>query len=147
MRPKDPRTTLRGLLVSQRLAVLATQGDTQPYTSLVAFAATEDLRLLVFATERATHKFTNVSVNPRVAMLVDDRAHREADLSEATAVTATGLAEEAQGDEKDRLMALLLGRHPSLKAFLASSGCALVKVTVGAYQIVTRFQEVRELCP
>ena len=147
MESEDLRTTLRGLLESQRLAVLATRGDAQPHTSLVAFAATEDLRLLVLATERATHKFANLSADPGVAMLVDNRLHREADLSEATAVTATGRAEEVQGEEADRLMALLLGRHPSLKAFLASSGCALVKVTVGAYQIVTRFQEVREFCP
>jgi nitroimidazol reductase NimA-like FMN-containing flavoprotein (pyridoxamine 5'-phosphate oxidase superfamily) len=147
MGTEDLRATLRDLLMSQRLAVLATQVDKHPYTSLVAFAATEDLRLLVFATDRATHKFANLSANPGVAMLVDDRSHREADLSEATAVTATGCAEEAQGEEKNRLMALLLGRHPSLKPFLNSSGCALVKVTVDAYLVVTRFQEVMELLP
>jgi nitroimidazol reductase NimA-like FMN-containing flavoprotein (pyridoxamine 5'-phosphate oxidase superfamily) len=90
MGTEDLRATLRDLLMSQRLAVLATQVDKHPYTSLVAFAATEDLRLLVFATDRATHKFANLSANPGVAMLVDDRSHREADLSEATAVTATG---------------------------------------------------------
>jgi heme iron utilization protein len=144
MGPEDRRATLRGLLASQRLAVLATQGDKQPYTSLVAFAATEDLRLLVFATERATHKFANISANAGVAMLVDDRLHREADLSEATAVTATGHAEEVQGEEKERLMVLLLGRNPSLKVFLSSPSCALVKVAVDAYQVVSRFQEVTE---
>jgi nitroimidazol reductase NimA-like FMN-containing flavoprotein (pyridoxamine 5'-phosphate oxidase superfamily) len=147
MGSEDLRATLHDLFASQRLAVLATQADAQPHTSLVAFAATEDLRLLAFATERATRKFANLSAGPRVAMLVDNRSHREADLSEATAVTATGLAEEAQGEEKARLMALLLGRHPSLRAFLASSGCALVKVTVNGYQVVSRFKDVIEFIP
>jgi heme iron utilization protein len=147
MGSEDLRTTLRGLLVSQRLAVLATQGATQPYTSLVAFAATEDLRMLVFATERATHKFANISTNAGVALLVDDRSHREADLSEATAVTATGRAEEVEGEEKARLTALFLCRHPSLKGFLSLPNCALVKVAVDAYQVVSRFQEVTEFLP
>jgi nitroimidazol reductase NimA-like FMN-containing flavoprotein (pyridoxamine 5'-phosphate oxidase superfamily) len=147
MGPEDLMATLHGLLASPRLAVLATQGDEQPHTSLVAFATTEDLRFLVFATERATRKFANLSANPGVAMLVDDRSQCEADLSEATAVTATGRAEEAQGEEEDRLMTLLLGRHRSLRALLASPGCAVVKVPVDAYQVVTRFQEVRELRP
>jgi nitroimidazol reductase NimA-like FMN-containing flavoprotein (pyridoxamine 5'-phosphate oxidase superfamily) len=55
-----PEAKLRELLAelfdSQRSAVLATQGGGQPYCSLMAFAATGDLRDLLFATLRATRK-------------------------------------------------------------------------------------------
>jgi len=135
------------LLASQGFAVLATQGAGGPHTSLVAFAATEDLRHLVFATERDTRKFANLAADPRVALLVDDRSHRETDLVEATAMTAAGRAREAQGEERERLAALLLRKHPALAPFVAEPGCALVTITVEVYQVVTRFQSVVEFCP
>jgi len=138
---------IRELFASQGLAVLATQGGGQPHTSLVAFAATDDLRHLIFATERDTRKFANLAADPRVALLVDDRSHRAADLVEATAVTATGRARDAQGKDRERLAGLLLRKHPALKPFVAEPGCALVAVTVEAYQVVTRFQSVVEFCP
>jgi len=138
---------IRELFASQRLAVLATQGSDGPHTSLVAFAAAEDLRRLVFATERETRKFTNLTSSPRVALLVDDRSHRATDLVEATAITAAGHAREAHGEERESLACLLLGKHPALKPFLAAPGCALVAVAVEAYQVVTRFQSVVEFDP
>ena len=141
------RATLRDLFASQRLAVLATQGGGQPHTSLIAFAASEDLRHLVFATERGTRKFANLAADPRVALLVDDRSHRAADLVEATAVTATGRAREAQDKERERLAGLLLHRHPALKSFIAGPGCALISVAVETYQVVTRFPSVAEFRP
>ncbi len=147
MGSEDLRATLEGLFASQRLAVLATQGGGQPHTSLVAFVATDDLRHLVFATERDTRKFANLVADPRVALLVDDRSRREADLVEATAVTAAGRAREAHGEERERLAGLLLHRHPALKSFIAGPGCALISVAVETYQVVTRFQSVAEFRP
>lgn len=138
---------VQDLLASQRLAVLATHGAGGPHASLVAFAATEDLRHLVFATERDTRKYANLAAEPRVAMLVDNRSHREADLVEATAVTAAGRAREAVGDERAPLAALLLRKHPALEPFVAQPACAIISVTVDAYQVVTRFQYVAEFRP
>ena len=43
----DIRPVLRSLLESQRFAALATDDHGQPFASLMAFAATEDLRHLV----------------------------------------------------------------------------------------------------
>jgi hypothetical protein len=49
------------LLLSQKLAVLATQSpEGSSYSSLIAFAATGDLQKIVFATPKATRKFTNM---------------------------------------------------------------------------------------
>ena len=81
--PDDPQRQLRALLEEQQLAVLATSEAGRPYTSLVAFAVTPDLDAILFATERATRKHANLTTEPRVALLVDNRAHRERDLYEA----------------------------------------------------------------
>jgi len=45
---------LRRRLASHRLAVLATHGETYPYTSLVSVALTADARVLLFPTGRET---------------------------------------------------------------------------------------------
>jgi len=57
------RVTIKQILDSQRLAVLATQGDGSPYGSLVAFAATENMKNLLFATTRTTRKYANLLKN------------------------------------------------------------------------------------
>jgi len=147
MNSPELRRMIWELLASERLAVLATQGADAPHTSLVAFAATEDLRRLVFATERETRKFGNLTSSPRVALLVDDRSHRATDLIEATAVSAAGRARDAHGEEREGLAGLLLNKHPMLKPFVAQPGCAVVQVDVEVYQVVTRFQSVVEFHP
>lgn len=139
------REFLKNLFSSQRLAVLATQNRRQPYGNLVAFMATKDLKHLLFATTRATRKFVNISKNPKVAMVVDNRSNEESDFHQAAAVTATGVVKEIMGPEKARFQKLYLSKHPYLKDFVSSPTCALLKVEVETYTIVNRFQNVMEL--
>ena len=46
---EEIRRDLKALFSAQYLAVLATHQDGQPYASLVAFIASEDLKYLFFA--------------------------------------------------------------------------------------------------
>ena len=139
--------TLRDLFTRQRFAALSTHQQGQPYASLVAFAVTPDLRRLVFTTMRATRKFSNLTADARVAILMDNRTNQEADLSQAIAVTATGRASEALGTDRATLETLFLSKHPHLAEFVASPDCAVLAVDVDVYYVVSRFQQVRELRP
>jgi len=113
------KTLLRGLFSSQFLAVLATYGSGQTYGSLVAFAATDDLKSLLLATKRATRKFANLTRHPRIALVMDNRANQETDFQQAVAVTATGTVREVGTAERDRLLSLYLSKHPCFpKKFL-----------------------------
>ena len=136
---------VKELFSSQRLAVLATQGQKQPYGSLVAFMGTADLKHLVFATTRATRKYANISKNPRVAMVIDNRSNRESDFHQAAAVTATGIVKEVERSEKRPLLKLYLFGHPYLKDFVSSPTCALLRMDVETYYVVRQFQNVVEL--
>ncbi len=136
---------LRDLFSSQRLAVLATQNRGHPYGSLVAFMATEDLKHLLFATTRATRKYANLSKNPRIAMVIDNRSNQEVDFHQAAAVTATGVVKETVGSQKRRFQKLYLSKHPYLKDFVSSPTCALLRMDVETYYIVRQFQNVVEL--
>ncbi len=136
------KADLNRLFESQPLTVLATHSKGQPYTSLVAFAAAEDLKALYFATRRATRKYNNLLADPRVSLLVDNRANKPSDFRRATAVTVLGEAIELAGQDAEKCARIYLARHPQLEAFLASPACALFSVQVHSYYLVTRFQEV-----
>ena len=139
------RGKVRELLSGQPLAVLATHGSAQSYASLVAFAFTDDLTYLAFATSRSTRKFANLQSSQKVAFLIDNRSNRESDFQETTAATVTGIAEEVPPEERSRFLKLYMERHPSLLEFVASPTSALFRVRVDTYYVVTRFQEVMEL--
>lgn len=139
------RDDLLQLYRSQPLAILATHNRGQPYGSLVAFAATDDLACLLFSTTRSTRKYANLSADPRVAMVIDNRSNQPSDLRFARAVTATGRAEEAPKDASKDLLTLYVNKHPHLEEFVSSPSTALVKIRIEVCYLVTRFQNVVEI--
>jgi len=141
----DLLAVIRDLLDSQKLAVLATQSYGQPYVNLVAFAVTADLKYLLFATTRATRKFANLLADPRAAVLVDNRKNEVADFTEAAALTALGKVWELHGVERQQFLEIYLEKHPHLQEFVTGPTCALLRIRVEKYIVVTRFQEVREV--
>jgi len=138
-----------GRLIKRQLyAVLCTQGQSQPYGSLVAFAASEDLKSIVFSTPVATRKYRLLSECEHVALLVDNRSAYPHDLMQIEAVTATGRARVVAPSENfDRWAGLLIDRHPHLADFVLGKSCALVRVAIERYFHVGRFQEVRQWVP
>ena len=42
-------------------------------------------------------------------------------------------------------MALFLGKHPELETFVRSRECALVKIKIDKFIIISQFQEAEEL--
>jgi nitroimidazol reductase NimA-like FMN-containing flavoprotein (pyridoxamine 5'-phosphate oxidase superfamily) len=133
------------LFSNQKLAVLSSFGNEQPYASLVAFAATDDLKHIIFATTRSTRKYANLSSESKVALLIDNRTNEEKDFSYAVAATALGRADEVRDPERESFLHIYLTKHPHLKEFVSSPSCALLKVRVKKYYVVNRFQHVQEL--
>jgi uncharacterized protein YhbP (UPF0306 family) len=141
-------STIRRLIASQPYAVLCTQGQGQPYGSLVAYAMTPDLASAVFATPKATRKFRLLSECDHVALLIDNRSEFPGQLMEVEAVTATGRATLVeQGEEFERWAGLLAERHPNLSRFVRAASCGLFRIGIVRYFHVSRFQEVRQWVP
>lgn len=142
------KARVRRLVREQPYAVLCTQGQGQPYGSLVAFAVTDDLRYLVFATPSTTRKFRLLSECQQVALLIDNRSKGIEDLMALEAVTATGRAREVTKDPEFAIWSgLLIQRHPYLESFVLAPSAALIRVEILRYLHVVRFQEVREWIP
>lgn len=136
---------LRQLFDEQKLAVLSTHHQGQPYASLVAFAATDDLKQIVFATPRATRKFSNITADARAAVLVDSRSNKVSDFRRSMAATAVGTVGQVRKTKVSRLIRLYLDKHPHLSDFVCSPSCAVLRLEVHCYYVVDRFQHVMEL--
>jgi nitroimidazol reductase NimA-like FMN-containing flavoprotein (pyridoxamine 5'-phosphate oxidase superfamily) len=144
----SPVKRIRDLVTTQPYGVLATHGDDQAYGSLVAFAFTDDLRQVVFATLQATRKYRLLSEHAGVALVVDNRPAHPDEMMDVEAVTVTGRAEEvAPGPEREALARQLLARHPQLRSFVQAKSCALFRIQVVRFLHVSRFQEVRQWVP
>jgi heme iron utilization protein len=140
----EQRAILQNLCRTQPLAVLATNGGSHPYVNLVAVAVTDDLRTLYFATHRSTRKWANLTSDPHVSLLMDNRSNQVSDFSRAAAATLLGTAQEISGSEREQGLVSYLSRHPHLTDFTASPSCALFKTEIDRIYLVTRFQNVIE---
>jgi len=142
---KKLRLRLGELFRSQNLAALSTHYDGQPYASLVAFYAADDLKHIYFATPKTTRKFSNLSADNRVAVMVNSSINQLSDFHRAISVTAVGKAEVVAESEKEPILNLYLAKHPHLEDFVRAPTCALVGVSVKTYYLVKNFQNVMEL--
>lgn len=139
----------RALLAKRGLAVLATVRSSVPHQGLVAVAAAEDLKYILFASPVYTRKYENISKNSAVSLLLDDRSNSELDFMQCTALSIKGDAEVVQDDteEAERYRTIYLGRHPYLESFVSSPSSALFRVKVSTYSLVSTFQRVDEWSP
>ena len=139
---------IRRLVESQPFGVLCTQGQSQPYGSLIAYAMTQDLNHAVFATPKATRKYRLLSECDHVALVIDNRPEFPDQLMEIEAVTATGRAVMLEADDDfARWAELLTNRHSYLTKFVQSASCGLFRIEIVRYFHVGRFQEVRQWVP
>jgi hypothetical protein len=139
------REHIRELYRNQNLGVLSTRGKDYPYSSLIGFAASDDLDYIIFATLRNTRKYANIQNSAKVSVLVDSRSNMIEDFRDAAALTILGEVHEAGGKERTMLAQQYLEKHPFLSDFILDPNCAILKLEVENYILVSNFQQVLEL--
>jgi hypothetical protein len=77
-----------------------------------------------------------------VAILLDVGNTDRSVLQKSYVITAFGYAKEILIEENDSTISAHLKRHPDLGPFLKSTDCALILVTVEAYQVVRGIDNV-----
>jgi general stress protein 26 len=142
--PSETKELLMQIMEAQRFAVLATMSNQQPYSNLVAFAVSDDLRQIVFTTNRDTQKYRNILSNNKITLLIDNRCNSLSDFTRALAITVLGVASELNGDNSDKLVQSYLYKHPSLGEFLQRPDIAIIKVLVTDY-IIARFDRAERI--
>jgi uncharacterized pyridoxamine 5'-phosphate oxidase family protein len=137
------RERLEELDRNEMSAVLATDGGGQPYTSLVSFALSPDLKGLIFATPKATSKYKNIVNNPFVSVLIDNRRYAGDDIMRGEAVTILGVAKTVRrGKRWQELARILVEKNPALSGFINAPTTVLIYVEASRYIHVGRFQTV-----
>ncbi|MBN2763290.1 MAG: pyridoxamine 5'-phosphate oxidase family protein [Bacteroidales bacterium] len=123
-------------------AVLATESNGQPHTSLIAITPVENFRQVIFATYRNTLKYRNLSGNNKVALLIEGDNFNSERLKESVVLTIAGHTEEIGPEENEELFRTHLKRHPELESFLLSSDCVLIRVIAHSYQVVQGIDDI-----
>ena len=141
--PSEIQNTIQRVLERNRHAVLATQRNGQPHTSLIAFTPIQIPRFLVFATYRDTLKYESILEDPRVAMLIEDRECDDKHSDQRLVLTAVGEAIKTADVDRQGHIATHLARHPENEKFLRSPNCEFMCVAVHAYQVVRGIDNVQ----
>lgn len=142
------RERIRTLMTEQPYAVLCTQGGGQPYGSVIAFAANQELNAVVFATPIATRKYRLLTACDRVALVVDNRAGFPGDVSRIDAVTVTGKAVQLTDTGLSQVwQRLLVHKHPPMKDFICAPSTAIFRIDILRYLHVVRLREVHQWVP
>ena len=128
------------LLKSQKYAVIATQGNEELYTNLVAFFSSDNLKNLYFVTSNKSKKYFNLVNNPNISVLIDDRKNSSDDVLNAKALTATGEASLFDEDDSE-ILNQYLEKHPKLNEFIKSSDSVFIDIKVKNFVYVNRFKE------
>jgi len=145
---KAIKNNIRKLLESESFAVLSTQGQGQPYASIIGFSSTPDLKKIVFATSKETRKFSLITESRKVALLVDNRSSVPPVINKISAVTITGMSHVLEDPiDQEKCADLLVKKHPYLEEFVQAPPTAIILVDVYRYFYVRRFQEVFEWNP
>ena len=133
---------LESLLQSQRFAVLATQGEIEPYQNLIAFINTKDLKQIIFATSKNTKKYDNIIKNSKISILIDNLGNKPDDIKKAVVVTVVGIADELKHN-LDLYKNLFLKKHPYLADFINLPDTILINLKVENYLLVDHFENFK----
>lgn len=145
---KKTEDSIRELCQEEKFAVLATEGKSQPYASLVSFVTSLDLKYIAFATSKHTRKYSLLEENKRVAFVIDNRGEKSNRIDYISSITVTGKSKIlTDPEEEKKWKELLTDKHPYLSDFVKSPEVAIIVVEVFRYFYVRRFQEVLEWIP
>jgi len=143
----DVRQEVSWMLETQRVGVLATFDGGQPYTSLMAFVPQAGRGSLLLVSRRNSRKYRNLTAHPQVALLLDNRTQPLEDFMTVTAVTAVGAVCEVGGEEEESGRRRFILRHPEMEGFVRDPECALFRLQVAEYIVVTAFEEIHSWKP
>ncbi len=133
---------IENAIQTSRFAVLATEGNGQPHTSLIAITTLGDFRQLIFVTYRNTLKYRNLSQNKKVAVLIENLDVNINGIQKSIVLTIIGHTEEISKAENETAYRAHLKRHPEMESFMRSSDCALILIVAQSYQVVKGVDDI-----
>lgn len=134
---------IEAVLKTSGFAVLATESNSQPHTSLIAITPFGNFRQIIFATYRNTLKYRNLSHNNKVAVLIESGVININGLMQSVVLTIIGHTEEINIAGNEAIYQAHLKQHPEMESFMLSSDCALFRVIAQSYQVVYGIDDIK----
>lgn len=144
---RETKALIKELLNKQLFCVLSTKlrEGNYPYSSLIGYQVSEDLKQFFFITSRNTTKFTNLLSEPNACIFVDNRSNHEEDVLNAKTVTILGIVEEIEKEPNKEIIEKFKLKYPQIKEFIDQPSTALLRFNVKQYIVVYEFQKVLRL--
>ncbi len=124
------------LIQENDMCVLATVSGGQPHVSLMAYMASEDGCRLYLLTSTETKKFRNLSQNPKVSLMIDDRTGQDSP-EEVRALSVSGVCSPLDPiGEAQEIKERFVKAHPHLKGIAQDPAVRVVAVEVDSLQLL-----------
>jgi len=133
---------IEAVLKTSGFAVLATESNGQPHTSLIAITPFANFRQIIFATYRNTLKYRNLSHNNKVAVLIESGVININGLKQSVVLTIIGHTEEINIAGNEATYQTHLKQHPEMESFMRSTDCVLIRVIAQSYQVVYGIDDI-----
>jgi general stress protein 26 len=130
--------TMKDVMQSQDMCVLATVSGSKPHCSLMAYITDDECRNIYMITLKHTTKFKNLTANPSVCLLIDTRvSDRGEQRRKAKALTVNGVFEKIEDPEKlPGLRAKFLERHVQLTELINQPDAEVFAVRIHSLQLL-----------
>lgn len=129
---------IRTLIQSRDVCVLSTVSGGEPHCSLMSYVTDVTGREFYMMTLAGTKKYRNLEGNSAVSLLIDTREedvdHRRRNIR---ALTVSGVFQKMDDPaEQERVLRLLLERHPHLREFADSGEAKVFAVRARSFQLL-----------
>lgn len=129
---------MKALAREKDICVLATISDNKPHCSLMCYITDTDCSEIYMVTHKKTKKYSNMTANPSVSLLIDTREdHKGEARLNVKAMTVKGIFQKIEDEGKREIVrAKLLDRHPYLREFVNHSDSEVFSIKVESFQLL-----------
>ena len=126
---------MKALAREKNSCVLATIVDTKPYCSLMAYVTNEACTEIYMVTHRQSQKFQNLTANPAVSLMIDNRD--TSPRSAARAMTVEGVFQKIKDPAKEKkVRRKLLSAHPHLNEFMGHPEAEVLRIKIKSFLLL-----------
>ena len=100
------------------------------HSTLVAFVAEVSLKKLYICTPKSTRKYSHLTLNPSVSLLLHNCSNTSRDITDARALSISGIAQVLDGEFLEEIKQLYLKKHPQLEELVHSPHSAMIEISV-----------------
>lgn len=135
------RADVKDLLLAQRFAVLSTEGEEYPYSSLVAYVYNAEEEKLYVPILTDNPVYHNIKNSPHVSLVIDNNKNSSVTVFSTQSMTLLGKAKEVYGRKKGELINNFYDRYECLHELLDDIKCCIVEVHVHKYIFANTLSE------